>query len=77
MESALDAISAARSGVLNAISRFDGASTDLANAFSGRSQTDPSIAIVEQANARTAFQASLATLKTANKTFKALLDIKV
>ena len=77
MENAVDAISAARSGLINAVARFDGASTDLSNAFSGRSQTDPSVAIIEQANARTAFQASLATLKTANKTFKSLLDIKV
>jgi hypothetical protein len=73
----LDAISAAKSGVVSAIARFDGASADLTNAFTGRDNADPAIAVVEQANARNALRASLATLKTANKTFKALLDIKV
>jgi hypothetical protein len=73
----LDAISAAKSGVVNAISRFDSASNDLANAFSGQGNADVGAAIVAQANARTAFSASLATLKTSTKMFKALLDITV
>jgi hypothetical protein len=73
----LDAISAARSGVISAISRFDGASADLANAFSGGGNQDPATAVIAQDQASEAFRASLAAIETSNKMFKALLDITV
>jgi hypothetical protein len=73
----LDAISAARSGIVHAIAQFDGASTNLANAFSGRGNADPTQAVVAQTQASQAFRASAATLKASNSMFKALLDITV
>jgi hypothetical protein len=71
----LDAISSARSGVVNAMSSLDSAGTNLSNAFSNGG--DPAAAVVDHIKATNALRASLATLKTTNHLFKALLDIKV
>jgi hypothetical protein len=71
----LDAISAARSGVVSAISRLDSAGANLSNAFSGGG--DATTAVIDHIKASHALRASLATLKTTDNLFKALLDIKV
>ncbi|HLI66781.1 MAG TPA: hypothetical protein VKU90_10490 [Caulobacteraceae bacterium] len=74
----MDAISAARTGLITAVQRFDGASANLMNAFTGSSGSpDAAAAVVAQLNARTAFNASLATTRAANRMFKSLLDITV
>jgi hypothetical protein len=71
----LDAISAARSRVVNAISSLDSAGADLSNGFSGGG--DPTTAVIDHIKASHALRASLATLKTTDNLFKSLLDIKV
>jgi hypothetical protein len=71
----LDAISSARSGVVNAMSSLDSAGANLSNAFSNGG--DPTTAVVDHIKASNALRASLATLKTGDHLFKALLDIKV
>ena len=71
----MDAISSARSGVVNAMSSLDSAGTNLSNAFS--QGEDPTKAAVDQIKAGVALRASLATLKTGDRLFKSLLDIKV
>jgi hypothetical protein len=72
----MDAVSAARSGMVGAAARFEGATLRLATAFVPP-VNEPISAIVEELDARSAFRASAATLGATNKTFKALLDIKV
>jgi hypothetical protein len=71
----LDAISSARSGVVNAMSSLDSAGTNLSNAFS-RGE-DPTKATVDLVKAGDALRASLAAMKTGDHLFKSLLDIKV
>ena len=71
----MDAISTARTGVVNAISKLDSAGADLSNAFANGG--DPTTAAIDQIKASHALRASLATLKTTDNLFRALLDIKV
>jgi hypothetical protein len=71
----MDAINSARSGVVNAMSALDSASANLSNAFTG--DGDPNTAVIDQIKASHALRASLATLKTTDNLFKALLDIVV
>jgi len=71
----LDAISSARSGVVNAMSNLDSAGANLSNAFTDHQ--DPTAAMLDQVKAGAALRASLASLKTTDKLFTALLDIKV
>jgi hypothetical protein len=71
----LDAISSARSGVISAMSRLDSAGANLSNAFSRGG--DPTTAVLDHIKAGNALRASLATLKTTDNLFKAVLDIKV
>ena len=71
----MDAISRVRLGVVNAMSSAGGAGANLSNAFSKGG--DPAAAMVDQIKAGVALRASLATLKTTNGGFTALLDIKV
>jgi hypothetical protein len=71
----LDAISAARSDVVGAISSLDSGGAGLSNAFSHGG--DPTTAVVGHIKASNALRASLATLKTTDNLFKALLDIRV
>lgn len=71
----MDAISSARSGVVNAMSSLDSAGTNLSNAFS--KGEDPTRAAADLAKAGEALRASLATLKTGDHFLNTLLDIKV
>ncbi|HEX4198309.1 MAG TPA: hypothetical protein VHZ26_12790 [Caulobacteraceae bacterium] len=71
----MDAISQARSGIVNAMSNAGGAGANLSNAFSHGG--DPAAAAVDQVKAANALRASLASLKTSSRLFTALLDIKV
>jgi hypothetical protein len=72
----MDAISAARSGVVSAMSALDGAGVNLSNAFSGGGG-EPTAAVIAHIDASNALRASLKALKTTDNLFKALLDIKV
>lgn len=71
----MDAISSARTGVVNAMSSLDSAGANLSNAFANGG--DPNTAVIDQIKASHALRASLATLKTTDNLFKALLDIVV
>jgi|HubBroStandDraft_4_1064222.scaffolds.fasta_scaffold68989_2 hypothetical protein len=73
----MDAISAARTGVLSAVQGFDGASADFANAFTRHGGENAASAAVSLINGRNGVRASIAALKAAVNTQKALLDIKV
>jgi hypothetical protein len=73
----MDANSAAKTGLVNAVGRFDGASADFANAFTRRDGGDPASAAVNLIYARNGVRASAVVLKSVAKTQKALLDIKV
>jgi hypothetical protein len=71
----LDAINSARSGVVNAMSSLDSTGSNLSNAFANGG--DPTAAVIDHIKASHALRASLATLKTTDNLFKALLDIVV
>jgi hypothetical protein len=73
----MDAISAARTGVLNAVQSFDGAGAEFANAFTRRGGGNAASATVRLINARNSVRATVEALNAATKTQKALLDIKV
>jgi hypothetical protein len=71
----LDAISTARSGVVNAMSNLGTADANLSNAFANGG--DLNTAVIDQIKASNALRASLGTLKTTDNLVKALLDIVV
>jgi len=71
----MDAISTARTGVVKAVAALDRAGANLSNAFANGG--DPNTAVIDEIKASRALRASLATLKTTDNLFKALLDIKV
>ena len=73
----MNALSIAAVGLVQASDRFDHASRDLVLATSGASDADPAKAIVDQAQAKTEFSASVGVLRVADEMFKSLLDIKV
>ena len=73
----MDAISAARTGIANAVQSFDGASAQFANAFTRHSGDDAAAAAVNMIYARNGVRASALALGAAIKTQKSLLDIKV
>jgi hypothetical protein len=73
----MDAISAARAGVLTSVQSFNGAGADFANAFTRRGGENAASAAVNLINGRNGVRASIAALKAATNTQKALLDITV
>ena len=73
----MDAISAARTGVMNAVQSFDGASAEFTNAFTRRGGDNAVSAAVSMIYAKNGVRASAAVLKAAVKMQKSLLDIKV
>jgi len=73
----MNAISAAGTGIANAVRSFDGASADFDGAFTRRGGGDAAAAAVNLIYAKNGVRASAVALKAALKTKKALLDIKV
>jgi hypothetical protein len=73
----MDAISAARTGIANAVQSFDGASAEFAGAFTRRGGDNAARAAVDMIDAKNGFHASAAALEVALKTQQALLDITV
>ncbi|BEV10140.1 flagellar hook protein FlgE [Asticcacaulis sp. DW145] len=70
------AFNTAAAGALNATRMFDRAATKVAQS-AGNDTTDLIGAVVDQSQARTAFSANLAVMKTAEQMTGRLLDMKI
>lgn len=70
------AFNTASAGALNATRMFDRAATKVAQS-AGNDTTDLIGAVVDQSQARTAFSANLAVMKTAEQMTGRLLDMKI
>jgi len=70
------AFNTAAAGALNATRMFDRAATKVAQS-AGNDTTDLIVAVVDQSQARTAFSANLAVMKTAEQMTGRLLDMKI
>ncbi|MEP6829825.1 MAG: hypothetical protein ABI963_05770 [Rhizomicrobium sp.] len=68
-------MSIAASGVTAAANRFSTAASNLVRATSSDAPSDTAQPIVDMIESRTAFTATLAVLKAADKMSKSLLDI--
>lgn len=72
----MNALSAAASGMNEAMDRFTRASGDIMDSVSGRSDADPTEALVEALEAKLQFEAGVMVIHAWDEMMGALLDVR-